>query len=330
MRTKLIGVDIGSNNVKLAVRHGGAFRLASERLPDNLVKNSIIVSPELLSRFIRDMRRKHRIGDGKCAVILPDYSVFFRRMAMPATSVEQLELNLPYEFRDYTGVDSAKYTYDYAVENTLRDESGKPASIEILAAAAQKEVVRQYADIMRRSGLRMAVALPREVAVVNLAKFACRERGMQDKEFCIVDIGYEHTRMYIFRGTVLKASKVIDIGSLNVDEAIADHYGIDKYLAANHRESNFEGVLDQLVCTAVYERLSLEIHKALNFYNYDEGDNSLNTMFFSGEGSGIGALRETVAEDIGFDTHPVADIMPAHTGSEHEAALCMASVGVIL
>lgn len=330
MRTKLIGLDIGSSTVKLAAWRGGAFRLASERLPDNLVKNGAVVSPELLSRFLREMRKKHRIAGRQCAVILPEYAVFFRRMSMPATSAEQLVLNLPYEFRDYTGVESAKYTYDYAVEHTLTDDNGKPVSVEIVTAAAQKDVVRQYADLMRRSGLRLTVALPREMAIINLAKTAAELHILTAKEFCIADIGYEHTRLYIFRDTTLKAYKVIDIGCLNVDEAIAEHYAIDKYLAASHRATNHEGILDKVVCTTVYERLSLEIHKALNFYRYGDAESAINTMYFAGEGSGIGALRETIAEDIGFATHAIADILPEHTGDEHVAARCMAAVGVVL
>jgi len=330
MRTKLIGVDIGSSTVKLAVWRGGAFRLASERLPDNLVKNGVIVSSELLARFLRDMRKKYGIPGRQCAVILPEYAVFFRRMSMPAISAEQLVLNLPYEFRDFTGMESAKYAYDYAVEHTLMDENGKPTSVEIVTAAAQKDVVRQYADLIRRSGMRLTVALPREMAIINLAKAASESHILKAAEFCIVDIGYEHTRMYIFRNTTLKAYKMIDIGCLNVDEMIAEHYATDKYLAASHRATNHEGILEKPVCTAVYERLSLEIHKALNFYRYGEGESAINTIYFAGEGSAIGALRETIAEDLGFSTHPIADILPEHTGDEHVAARCMAAVGVVL
>lgn len=329
MATRLIGVDIGSNNVKLAVRRGNAFRLASERLPDNLIKNGVIISPELLARFIRDMRKKHRVGGGKCAVILPEYAVFFRRMTLPATSAEQLELNLPYEFRDYTGTDSAKYAYDYAVEKTALDANGRPASLELLAAAAQKEVARLYAEFLRRAGLRMAVALPREMAIINLMRSAAL-KGRAKPEYCIVDVGYEHTRMYIFAGTTLKAYKVIDVGCLNVDEAIAEKYGIDKYLAASYRQTNHEGILGKLICTAVYERLSLEVHKAVNFYNYDESESALNDLYFAGEGSDIAELKETIALDIGFDTHPISELLPDYDGEEPEAARCMAAIGVAL
>ena len=330
MRKKLIGVDIGSSNVKLAVWHRDGFRLSSEKLPDNLVKNGAIVSPELLARFLRDMRRSYKLGRGKCALIPPAHAVFFRRMVLPATSAEQLMLNLPYEFRDYTGVDSAAYTYDYALENTIEDENGKPISFELLAAAAQKDVVREYAELMRKAGFQMSTVLPREMAVINLVREAVREGRLKAAEFCIVDIGYEHTRMYIFRDTTLKAYKVVDIGCLNVDEAIAEYYGTDKYLAAQYRAENHEGILEKLPCTALYERLSLEVHKAINFYNYDVGSSGLGSIYFAGEGSDIGALRETIGEDIGLRTYPIADLMPAHIGDEREAARCMAAVGVVL
>ena len=330
MKTRLIGVDIGSEDVKLAVWRGSAFRLASEKLPENLIKNDLVVSPELLARFIQQMRKKHRIGGGACAVILPEYAKFFRRMTIPAISAEQLALNLPYEFRDYTANENVKYFYDYAVEKIQYDESNKPISFEILAAAAQVSVVRQYSSLLRRAGLRMVTALPREMAIINLLRHSTRANGREKHEYCIVDIGYEYTRMYIFSGATLKAYKVIDMGCQSIDRAIAEQFDIDKYLAASYRHTNHEHVLGQKPCMDIYERLSLEIRKAINFYNYGEIESNLSDIYFAGEGSDISELKSVISADIGYVLHSISEILPKHDAEETQAARCMAAIGVVL
>jgi type IV pilus assembly protein PilM len=330
MGSKLIGIDIGNSDVKLAVMRGGTFRLATERMPDNLVQNDRIVSPELLARFINQTRIKHKLGGGACAVILPEYGTFFRRMTIPAMTAEQLELNLPYEFRDYTGNSNTEYFYDYAVERTTNDENGTPTSIDIVAAAAQKDLVRQYAELLRRAGMRLSVALPREMALINLLQRNIKNGGPMPAEYGIIDLGYAYTRLYIFEGASLKAYRAIDIGCSHIDDAIADEYNIDKYLAANYRAVNHENALNNRRCTAVYEQISLELRKAVSFYNYDKGANALNDVYCAGGGSDVKPLRDLIVADVGFRAHSIAELLPKHSGDDSMASRCMAAIGVVL
>ena len=96
------GVDIGTGHLKLAVCDGKAVsQIAIEEVPDNLVKDGRITSLETMSELLRDAVRKHRITAKNCALVLHARDVYTRRISLPAMTVDELKLNLPFEFRDY-------------------------------------------------------------------------------------------------------------------------------------------------------------------------------------------------------------------------------------
>ena len=173
MGKSLIGLDITSRDVTMAQLSGGVLkgsaRVAVERLPENMMMDSAITSPESMSAFLKSMKKKHKFSGTDCAVLLPESSTFFRPLTMPEIKEDQLRLNLPYEFRDYVGSAGNNYYYDYEVEEITTSEDGT-RTMHILASAANKATLTEYASILKKAGMRMKVALPREMALMNILK----------------------------------------------------------------------------------------------------------------------------------------------------------------
>ena len=79
-----VGVDIGENSVKLAVMNGtNIVRLICEPLPDNLVRDGKILSPETLADVLRGAMHKNRAAARDCALVLPQDTAFTRRVTIP-------------------------------------------------------------------------------------------------------------------------------------------------------------------------------------------------------------------------------------------------------
>ena len=89
---------------------------------------------------------------------------------MPAMTVDQLKINLPYEFHDYITEDKDKYFYDYAVINKTSDTDGNLTEMELMAVAAPKETINQYKTLFRRAGLRLTLIAPDYSAIRNIIK----------------------------------------------------------------------------------------------------------------------------------------------------------------
>ena len=323
MGKSLIGIDINHTELRM-VQMGSNPIMAVQRLPEGLVSGDHIAAPEVLSQIIRSMKKENHFKGKKCAIILPDGSSFFRSFNSPPVSADQLRMNLPYEFRDYLRSDSLAYSFDYAVERLNKKDDGELESIDVLAAAAHRDTVMSYADALRRGGLKLSMAIPREMAFIRLLR---KIGASPEKARALVEFGYEQSRIYIYKGTHLMASKIVDIGCEHIDRAIANRESIDVYLAASYRETNHQDILSDPVCEEVYRDLALEIMKTFNFFVYENPSVDFEDVCFCGANE-LTRLREVILEYIQFREHPAADLLPSDCGAIEAAGECLMAVGL--
>lgn len=329
MAKNYIGIEIG-NGIVAMYQGGSKGKILVSRLPENLVDDSEIISPEFLSQFLRKMKKEGGFSGRDCALILPEYSTYFRSIEMPPINEKQLKLNLPYEFKDFIGNESVNYNYDYVVDDYIKDEEGKVTAVSLLAAAVSKKTIKEYDELLYRAGLRIKVALPREMAVLNLVRNAVEKEAYGDRTFVIIDIGFTNTRVYILQGGELRAAKTIEMGCRDVDNVIAEHYNIDAYLAATYRENDHEGILESDECRAVYNRISLEVMKAINFYKYENQQSEFEDCFICGDCSDTEALVNNMLEYVRLERANLDMILPEECKGLSDAPRALMSIGVTL
>lgn len=325
-----VGFDIGASAVKIAVCAGGKpVRTVVEELPENLVKGGVIVSEEAMGQTLCEVVRKHRVRKGGAAVILPDSQVFLRRLTMPAMTTDQLSINLPYEFRDFITQEKDKYFYDYSVCSMREDGStGKPAEMDLMAAATLKETIEGYTAMFRRAGFKLNAAAPRECAYSNIIRAYERVNAVQPgEEYAILDLGHAETRVHIFTGPNFEATRVIDQGCGVIDRAIAEENSIDTHIARAYKENNHNDVLNGETPHRVYGNIAIEIMKAINFYGFNNPNSKLSRLYVCGGGASIQPLVEAIAQAVRLELHPVEDLLPA--GAEN-AAVCAGAIGAAM
>lgn len=330
MSKTIIGIDIGASQVKFAACEAGRVRrLAAAPVPDQLVREGRIVSYEAMSAFLKETAAKLKLPGRKCAVVLPSALAFSRRTVMPAMTTDQLALNLPYEFRDYITQEKDKYVYDYAVLGMERDEGGAPVQMELMAAAALKTTVRDYADMLRRAGFKLAVAAPEEFAYYNLIRaYEAAHPDQAGRERCIIDLGHSATRIYLFTGVRFEVSRTIDYGGAMVDAAIADALHVDEHVAATYKQTDYEGALELDGCLGVYRSIATDIMRAVNFYHYNSPDSTLNTAWLCGGGARNAALTAYLRQSVSLDLRDIAELLPPGGENEADLVLCPAAAGI--
>lgn len=320
MAGKTIGIEIGNDSVKLAVISGGRVTAsATERLPDNMVREGRVSSPDAMSNFLKQMRKDHHIPGGNAAMVLPYHSVITNTITLPPMSDSEVAMNLPYEFKDYVGQDAGKYHYDYCVMDVKKDQMGQPSSVEVFGAAVKRDLIDTYYNMLKKAGFTMKVAVPHEVAWMNLVRSATSE----PKEICIVDVGHTATRIYIFDGGRFVMGREIEIGGQLFDAAIATDQKVDSHVARSYKETDMNGVLSSEECQDAFNSVAIEIMKVVNFYgNYMGRNDNLNDIYFCGGMSSIEALRTAVKKVTGLTTHHISRLVPG--GNETQDTLCCA------
>lgn len=322
MGSKMIGVEIGSSTIKMAVYSGNAIKeMAVKRMPEDLVREGKVTSPAAMTNFLKEMRKEFNIPKGHCALVLPSQMVIAHHVIMPVMDEEELMMNLPFEFRDFVGKDSGHYDYDYAVMGV------KDGAMELYAAAVRRDSVEEYYDIFKKAGLTLKLGIPAEMAWLNLVD---RAKDLP-KKLCIVDVGQDYTRVNIFSGGNFAMGKDIEIGGALLDQTIADQEGVDTHVAKTRKEADMNGVLSSEACVDAYQNLAIEVMKAVNFYGYSDQDDSarLEDLYYCGGSSVIEPLRDAMEKATGMHMHPIERLFGMETHNA-EVLSCAIAAGVAI
>ena len=327
----LVGIDIGNNNCKMAVRDGASIHLASERMPENMVRDGELPSPETMAKFLKGFRDGERIREKQCALVLSSSQVFFRHVTLPAMTIPELELNLPYEFRDFISDNPDDYVYDYAVDEIVRDDTGEVVRMELFAAAVPRQLVESYTTMLRKAGFKLKMVTPAPMAYTRLIRaHADKVPEDADKDVVLVDIGYSDIVVSLFRGLSYDSARTIDYGCSELDRIIADIKGIDPYTAGSYKFTNFEDVLDDPECLGLCDRIAMEVSKVVNFYNFNNPEREIEMLCFLGGGARIPQLTQAISDAVSVPATSVEVLLPLEACGQDDSPTCALAVAGML
>ena len=192
--------------------------------------------------------------------------------------------------------------------------AGQPLPEKAVMLTMLKSTVEEYRAMFRRAGFRLQVLTPVECAYGALLAAREKRTGRSGEDCCIVRLGHSTSDLYLYRGAEFDSRREIDIGSARLDELISEQYGVDVHVARGYRQHNYNGVLQSDYAQELYSRLSVEVVKAVNFYNYNNRDRELKNVYFCGDGS-LAGVRRAVSENTRLTVCPAEELLPegAHT-----------------
>lgn len=324
------GIEIGSRQVKMTqCTDNCVYRVAIEPLPDNYVNRGTIVSMEAMSEFLKDMAKRRRFNDKKCALVLPNSVAFSKRLTMPAMTVEHLKINLPYEFHDFINESRKKYVFDYCLLEMRCNEDNKPISMDLMATAAPKEKLQEYTLMLKHAGFKLLIAAPEIFAYSNVIReYEAVEKPEDTREYCFVDLGYYSTKLHIFSGNRFEVTREIEYGCSLLDRAIASEKNLDEHIAHSYIMENYEDVWDLQCCREIYDTIAVELMRAINFYGFNNPSSKLDTVYYCGGGSLIHPLVDAITSHIPLEPRPVAELFTALGEMPEEAFISPAAAGI--
>jgi type IV pilus assembly protein PilM len=351
MAKTILGVDIGSDSLKLAlVNNGQVKKSVVVPIPNNLVKDYRVVSPETMGELIRNTMKENGIRCKDAALVYPNELVYVRSVTMPKMTIEQLIYNLPFEFRDYITEELKDYAYDYAMITTPEEMAKEPDeeeseqsepplpgqddevdiknSMELLAAAAPLSLLEESKSVLRKAGLKMRRAAPTVCAYISLIR-ELEKRGGGAGEYCILDLGFQAVRMYMFNGERHVATRNLETGLSTLDGVIADNYNVDIHLAHTYLLTNYNDCQNSEVCRNAYGNIAVELMRALNFYRFSNPDSQLENIWLCGGGAIIAPLREAIADSLDMKVHQAKELLPGGDRLEASYELVQA-IGVTM
>ena len=326
----MLGFDIGSYSLKIANWNGKSIsQMACAVLPDNYVKEDYVVNFDAMADFIKETMNENGIKGKEAAIILPASQLYVRKTTLPYMDKEKLLINLPYEFRDYLTADKASYYYDYTLNSTVKNSEGEPVEMEITAAAVLKETIENYRAMFKRAGLRLSYAAPAELAYENLLRL---DPDHESKEYGILDVGHGGTRLQIYKGAQFQATRALNQGLRDVDEAIARHLNVDLRLAHMYKEDGSKGVLVADYTLDIFNSIANDARKAINFYGLNNRESHLENIYLAGGGDEFLSFRNTLSQQLTEDmsVHSVTDLYPSDPADAEQPGIYAGAIGAAI
>jgi type IV pilus assembly protein PilM len=204
--------------------------------------------------------------------------------------------------------------------------------MDLLAVAVSRELVDHYTGMCRRAGLKLRILAPDVIAFRNLLRvYGHRQTDTGAlKDYVILDLGDESAHLHFFTNGEFEVTRSLDTGCLTIVEPIAAATGIDPHLIlmgqsgslTEEAEQSNETFLDQC------NNLALSVMRVLNFYSYNNPNNSINALYVCGAGIRLKPLINEIAANIELPLLPATELIPHGIGQPEDLAVAPQSYGI--
>ena len=298
----LIGLDIGSSAVKVVelkeLGKGKGYQLlniALERLSPEAIVDGAIMDAGLVIDTIQRAFQSRKIKGGDVAIALSGHSVIIKKIAIPATSEEELAEVIPWEAEQYIPFDVQDVNLAYQV---LKGASTGEGNMDVLLVAAKKDKINDYTSVVSQAG--------RNPMVVDVDVFAlqnCYEMNYDTDPttaHALINIGASTTNVAILKGTTSIFWRDISVGGNHYNDAIRKELNLSFEQAESlKRGEEVEGIPVENVTpiiTSVNDFIGAEIQKTIDFFKNTTPGENIEKIVVAGGSSRVPNLRESLAE----------------------------------
>ena len=325
-----LGIDIGNNRAKIAVKKGGVVRrLLVDTVPDGLMKDNHIVSYDAMGDFLRELLKKNRISIKNAHLCMPIHEIYIRNVTLPMMSVQQLKVNLPYEFHDYITEDMGKYIYDYAVLPDLEGDG----MLHLEAVAASKALVSSHQQMAKRAHIKLTSIEPANVPLYHFLeeRIKAASEGEAPQDFAILDLGNTSVKIHFFTKGFYEVTRSMDLGVGAATERISEENGQDEHISRVNIETNAGDIQTNPILEDVYSDLASRIMRVMNFYNFNNRNNTLEELYYFGGGALIGPLLDSIREAVPLTLKSVGELLTIkHKLTDEEILIGAQAIGMTM
>jgi len=311
---KLVGLDIGSNSLKLAeiVSTPNSHTLNRFRqipVPPGIIVDGVLEDPSALAASIKELFRNSGCKGKGIVTSLSGSSVIIKKVTLP--QMEEAEL------RDLIRDEAGKYlpfdnmddvNYDFQI---LGDNEYNPNQMEVIIVAAKKTDVSSYLDAITAAGL--------TVIIMDVDSFALETMYEANYEFedndiiVIVNIGANLTNINVIKGGMSIFTRDFTIAGNAITEGLQEKY----HVSAEEAETmKIEGLPDEqenmdlknaiLDCA---EPICSEIERSVDYFRSTFGGDYIKHVYLSGGSSRIAGLKNHLSQRLNIDTELINPLL---------------------
>ena len=327
-----LGIEIGHYRIKIAYAEKGELReFISERV-EGIDRNDMRQYADL----IKDLLKEYAIRCRNVVFVIRQEDAYVRRFELPLMTEEQLRLNLPYEFHDYIGNEMDKYVFDYAMIHADQEK------MDLIGAACTKELSQQFEKLDKMAHLKLVGLVPAVLGLEWILEYA--EERMADekkaletklnaephkkeekenaegaeksetvKDYAILDLGTQALRIHFFRQGIYDITRTMEPGCEEIEQIRLGDKNKMQELGIEVEEENREETDKEKMAAVLeeqYRTRAVQVMRVLNFYSFNNVNNTIDSLYYCGGGARYGELIDALKETLDLPVRSVAELLP--------------------
>ena len=311
-----IGIDIGKYSVKIVelsstnnqvkVKKIGSLNTFADINKFNLEK----ISRSQLEGCVQELTKQLNINARKARTVVSSISgsvVDIREISTLDMSDEELSVSLELEAKKHIPLDGTDAIIDY---HHLGNNTTEIDKINILLVSTTKNVIREHARLIKKSGFKPDIFDTDSIAIANTYKF---NHGLSPKGAdVILNIGNSTTSLIVWGENCPFFTRNIEISGdyftnammreLRLDYQTAENLkfekGINAFIEKNGEnpeeslESNVSISIEKKTC---FNEFCEDIKRTLRFYMKNNSHAFFNNFYITGGSSNIPGINEFIA-----------------------------------
>jgi Tfp pilus assembly PilM family ATPase len=289
-RTQMVSVDLGSRITKavLLEQRGGAWALTGYALLDAPLFEKKI-SPELLTEHLKAVVEALGTKIKLVTVALSLDDAVVRLVDLPQMPVDEMRLVLKNNSKTYLQQELPGHVFDCHLFAPRPSANGQPAGenpksagrankLKVLVTAARQQLVNDYQQAIKESGLVADHLVPGFVSLVNAFELAQPEL-FKNESVALVDIGFKQTSICVLDAGQLALMRVVNIGGDKLTAGLAETMSISYGEAEGIKIGMAPEVMSSLEMQV--QPLGRELRASLDFFEH-QNDRAVSEVFVSG------------------------------------------------
>lgn len=229
-----IGLNIGNAAIKIVEMRaaGGSIKLlgaATVHTPLECLSNGVIISQGALSHAIRSAMQAAGIkSKAVTTAVSGTGSIVVRVVELPRMSDKELEETMKTDAEKFIPFAPEEVRLDFRALRELPTPPDSP-NMDVLIAAAQREVLYQYGNVIKGAKL-----TPRAIEVEPLAVTRALSHAVEGSEVnygrvtAAINIGATATEISVLRGDILVFTRTLPSGGGALTQALVDYLGLSE------------------------------------------------------------------------------------------------------
>ncbi|MCI5072849.1 pilus assembly protein PilM [bacterium] len=315
---KLVGIDLGASSIKLVALekvadneyHLKHFRMLP--LPKDTILEGSIMDTAMVTDTISKLYELENIKEKNVATSISGNSVIVKKLLLPQMSSEELEQSIHWDADQYIPFDVNEVNLDVKILKDAGEGAGFD-EMEILLAAAKKEVIADYVSVFEAASLKPVVVDLDVLAVGNM--FEVNYPEYAEQTVLVANIGSSVTNINIVGQGTSKFTRDVPLGGINYTSDIQKQLQVSFEEAEDLKiggKINVESpdAIDGLsesnevgsILHAVSESIAVEIQRSIDFFSSQAVGEEVSAIFLTGGGAKSPGLKESIQQNTELPT----------------------------